>query len=177
MPLIGLVGYAGSGKDSIAKALKWKQVAFADAIKDDVSKIVPDAHRMPKEVMRPLWLAHGAAMRSIDPEHWIKLLKIDERPCVVTDVRRLPELKWLLSQGGTGFRIDRPGVGPYDDEEREWISEIDRSGLCVHILNHTPEQAAAAIIAKLSGTDDDMGVYDDGSSISAVPVGITIPTR
>jgi hypothetical protein len=97
-PIIGLCGYARAGKDTLAKAIigertgwYFSRFAFADELKDDVSKAMRKALNAAgqpvdmiyvagimsnkKEQIRPMLVGWGAGMRAIDPGHWIKRLE------------------------------------------------------------------------------------------------------
>lgn len=97
-PIIGLCGYARAGKDTMAKAIIGEQTrlcfqrfAFADELKDDVSKAMRKALNTSgipadpinvagimsdmKEQIRPMLVGWGAGLRAVDPGHWIKRLE------------------------------------------------------------------------------------------------------
>lgn len=150
MRIVGLCGYARSGKDTAALGLVsrgWKRAAFADALKKDVFESLSRSYsaehpwavapELPserwlkdperKEAMRPLLVEYGRAMRKISPAHWIARLEKTLDPYgayVVTDVRYFNEVKWVYDHGGVVFLVDRPGVGPANDEEELSLAEI-----------------------------------------------------
>ena len=140
--IIGMCGYAGSGKDAAAKALRergFTRVAFADELKDELAEVFGltlQELEDNKEEWRPLLVEWGRARRRQDPAYWIKKasLTVDliegsalgAQHIVVTDVRYPNEAKWLWERNGLLVRIERPGVGPANDEEATTIAEIDK---------------------------------------------------
>lgn len=157
MRIVGLCGYARSGKDTAALGLVsrgWKRAAFADALKKDVftalAKSYSEEHpwavapELPserwlkdperKEGLRPLLVEYGRAMRKISSGHWIARLDKALNPrgdYVITDVRYFNEVKWVRDNGGVVVLVDRPGVGPANDEEERSFVEIwDRQFEC-----------------------------------------------
>lgn len=165
--MIGLCGYAKSGKDTAAQGLidnGWTRYAFADALKVDVHTIVtraceacgmkvPDFNQpLVKEKIRPMYIAHGAFMRSLMPDYWIKRLFAeipeDMDNIVITDVRYLNEVKEIQSRGGTVVRIHRPGIEAANDEEKRSFFEIGVDGVnLVNIYNDkTPARLAWSLL-------------------------------
>ena len=79
MKLIGFAGYARTGKDTACELLGGRRIAFADALKDDLADIVERRYGLDpsaltpeqKEIIRPLYVAHGMIGRAIDPTMWI----------------------------------------------------------------------------------------------------------
>jgi hypothetical protein len=121
--------------------VEYERFAFADALKVEASKMMAaigvDADWTDpvfKTRWRPLLVALGAGRRSIDPDYWIKRLiytlaardaaKRDN--IVITDVRYANEVQWILGQGGTVIRIERPGVYFANNEELRSFNEIDQ---------------------------------------------------
>jgi hypothetical protein len=130
--IIGLWGAVGVGKDTIQRLLNIPRVAFADALKEELEPICvshgidwnnPDH----KKKCRELMVALGRVGRAMDPDCWIKRLKLPNVPMVcVTDVRYLNEVEWIYSKGGMVFHIIRDGVEPANDEERRTFEEIEK---------------------------------------------------
>lgn len=152
--LVGLCGYARSGKDTAAEVLikaGFTRVAFADALKLDVlialqrsAQIVNRADTgqstggiqvttglfsspATKERFRPLLVEYGRAMRALSPGYWIDRMAADvigiDR-VVVTDVRYQNEVSWVQENGGVVIYLDRPGIGPANQEEHDSFSQI-----------------------------------------------------
>jgi len=153
--IIGLCGPARVGKDTLAGVLvdlEWRRVAFADALKSDVLRMLiqayqrlglPYAHRPTyswlnaperKEVLRPLLVEYGRAMRSIDPLYWVNRAERDymtdvDSPgghyYVVTDVRYDNECTWIRRNGGVTVGLTRTGYGPANEEEHVSLGRVN----------------------------------------------------
>lgn len=136
--IIGLCGYAQSGKDTAAKHLTgFRRLAFADKLKADLSGFILTFYGFSiynctpeqKEMIRPLMIAHGECKRRQDPSHWLKpIQRVIEDSCkedgfVITDVRYLNEAKMILNAGGLIIYLDRGGA-PASNEEARSIREI-----------------------------------------------------
>jgi hypothetical protein len=158
--LIGLAGYAGSGKTSVAEAIarinKYPIASFAAALKAKIDPLFPP--KTPKAVKRPTYVEYGRAMRSIDPQHWIKELAstflLSEPSAIIDDVRYANEVAWIKSRGGVVFLIHREGVGPANEEETASFTEMcetypNQRDVPVIENNSTIEAAAQAILARL----------------------------
>lgn len=131
--IIGLTGYARSGKDTLASILVekygYRRVAFADKIRDFLYNLNPKIHSINLQDMineygweivkqnpevRRLLQSLGSSARDIIDDHiWITAalssLDIDER-VVITDVRFENEAAMVKSLGGQVWRVKRPGV-------------------------------------------------------------------
>jgi len=138
--LIGLTGYAGSGKDLVAAFLGmvgYTRFGFADAVRQEVeaSKDYPPC--MPDHILQD-WIAfncepEGAIWRKPlspegrrvlqwwgteyrrkeDPDYWIKKISMDlvfRKPSVISDVRFLNEANWIERWEGVIWRVERPGL-------------------------------------------------------------------
>lgn len=108
--IIGLGFMSKVGKDEIAKYLvkryNFKRIAFGDVLKQDITKIkniTLEELEQNKENYRDLLISHGENKRKEDPLYWvnqtIKSNNIDfnnlKQNIVISDVRRIDELKWL----------------------------------------------------------------------------------
>lgn len=135
---IGLIGYAGSGKDTVAAYLMrhgYTRVAFADPVRSVLLGVNPlitreglrlrdavEAHgwdRVKRKIpeVRELLQGLGAGVRATLGEstwldHALRRLDALSGPAVVTDVRYPNEANALRSRGFTLVWIQRPGVGP-----------------------------------------------------------------
>lgn len=150
--LIGLCGYAQSGKDEFAAALTgdnaFKRVAFADEVKKDCQAFIDskfpgmfDVINNPnhKKLWRKLLVGWGDSARVTDIDYWIRrLVKANltlfgrerEHHIIVTDVRYLNEAQWVVNEkDGMLVRIHRVGITPNNDTEAATIAEIDASDL------------------------------------------------
>ena len=148
MKVIGLTGYAGSGKDTLADLLvgtgKWKKVAFADALKDLFLLTGPCHPHGPRgmkrmdtraeleygkrehPVVRNRLQAFGQAIRDIDGAFWVKAARtvaqkhLDNGYNVVfSDVRYPNESSTVMSLRGSMVGIRRLGCGPVNTHPSE----------------------------------------------------------
>lgn len=143
--IIGLSGYARSGKDTIAKILVdeygYTRIGFADAIREflmGINPILSDGYRLGEIVklhgweiakaqdeVRRLLQETGTVARSLFGESfWVEILlsKIGpEDKIVIPDVRFSNEANIVQMLGGAVWKVSRPGVGPINAH----ISESD----------------------------------------------------
>jgi hypothetical protein len=147
--IIGLSGYARSGKDTVAGMLMgihgYERVAFADKIRELLFAMDPlimhdgrdfrlqdiveskgweEAKTQHPEVRRLLQDLGVGGRELLDDSVWINAalnsFKEDDK-VVVTDVRFKNEAARIKNLGGKIWRINRINVGPANDH----ISEID----------------------------------------------------
>ena len=147
--LIGLTGYAQSGKDTVASILVEKygytRIAFADKIRDFLYGINPmvacsptgylqdlvnlvgwDKAKQEPQVRRLLQDLGISARELLDENIWITtaLGKVDkDARVVVTDVRFENEAMMIKLMGGQLWRVKRVGFGPVNEHVSE--SELD----------------------------------------------------
>lgn len=133
--VLGLSGYAGSGKDLFASFLVkdhgWVRVAFADKVKLLAQDLGWDGKKdaQGREFLQRL----GVGVREhLDSNMWVSLVEkfIEKVPpsvsgVVVTDVRFQNEVRMLRRYEGIWARIRRPGVYACNDH----VSEHDLEGL------------------------------------------------
>lgn len=142
---IGLHGYAGSGKDEVAKILAeygYERKAFADVLREALYVLNPivtwdsysqafrvqdivdeigwdDAKRNFDEIRRMLQvLGTEVGRKMIDQDVWVDSVFKTLDPAkkyVFTDVRFKNEHHAIDSRLGTLIKINRPGVGPVND--------------------------------------------------------------
>jgi hypothetical protein len=147
--IIGLTGYAQSGKDTFASILVEKygysRIAFADKIRDFLYGINPmvgcsptgylqdlvnlvgwDKAKQEPQVRRLLQDLGISARELIDENIWVNAalssIGANDR-IVITDVRFKNEAAMIKSMGGQLWRIKRSGVGPVNGHVSE--SEMD----------------------------------------------------
>jgi hypothetical protein len=134
--VIGLTGYAQSGKDTLASILVerygYRRVAFADAIREFIYEVNPmvacsptgylkdlvnlvgwDNAKQEPQVRRLLQDLGVAARKLIDEDIWVKVALRSVSPgdrVVITDVRFENEAKHISELGGQLWRVKRPGV-------------------------------------------------------------------
>ncbi|MEU4984870.1 hypothetical protein [Streptomyces sp. NPDC021969] len=144
--IIGLAGYARSGKNEAAEALVqygWTQAAFADKLREfllAVDPAIPGPYGtgnlrlsiLIRDVgweyakdhypeVRALLQRTGteAGRRLLGSNVWVDALFRDlaEAPAlVVTDCRFPNEAQAVADRGGVMIRVERPGVGPAKDK-------------------------------------------------------------
>lgn len=131
MKIVGLCGYSKVGKDALSP-VGWCRIAFADQLKYELdSKLGVDCYKH-KEAARPLMVAYGEYMRSVDPLYWVNYVKRlivetgeDCKGIVIPDVRYPNEADMIHEMGGCVIRIHRDGVGPANEIEEKTISDVD----------------------------------------------------
>jgi hypothetical protein len=145
--IIGLAGYARSGKDEVAKILVndygFRRVAFADAIREFLLRVNPilengnrlnetvkeigwDLAKSRDETRRLLQEVGVTARDMFGQDFWVgialKKLEFQSR-IVVSDVRFKNEVYAIQQLEGKVFRVMREGVGPINNHVSE--TEID----------------------------------------------------
>lgn len=168
---VGLVGYPGVGKDSLAdylvKQYGWAKVSFGDAVKLMLLRIDPayggdlvrleSTKRDPGSVTRMKLQNLGQEFRKVDPYFWIN--KVKERlalvgfrkSVIVPDVRYYNEASFVTSQypdtPGTVLGITREGMGPVNNHESErFTGELLTSYPTKLENNSTIEELAARLL-------------------------------
>ena len=138
LAIVGISGFAGSGKDSLGAFLVargFKKIAFADKVKQLAVALCPslgeriaagetldDLKRSDPSVRR--WLQDvGLTARDVmGDDVWIRSalegLSPDEQ-YVITDVRFSNEVEAIREKGGILVRMERPGVGPANNHPSE----------------------------------------------------------
>lgn len=139
--LIGLTGYAGSGKDTVREILEHKHdldgLAFADPIRDMITallescgvktdwitdrslkeQIIPEFGVSYRQMAQELGTAWGRGLRD---DFWLRIAgtkiamyQAYESPGVVISDCRFPnEAAWIKDNGGVIWHILRPGIDP-----------------------------------------------------------------
>ena len=156
--IIGLSGYAQSGKDTVANKLineyGYTRIGFADAIREFLLRINPilmDGRRLSglvtefgweiakaQDEVRRLLQETGTVARDMFGEYfWIgvALSKVGQnQKVVISDVRFSNEADVIKMLGGQVWRVSRPGVGPINTH----ISESDMDSYAVdHIIDNS----------------------------------------
>lgn len=135
--IVGLSGYAGSGKDALGAILcehyGFERVAFADAIKQLAVSLGWDGVK--DERGRRLLQHAGMCAREYNPEVWIekamqKSAALDA--VVITDVRFANEVEAIKRQGGIIVRVIRDGIGPVNNHASEMELGQDDCDFIVH---------------------------------------------
>ena len=137
--LIGLCGFARSGKNSFADFTidsypKVRGASFAHALKKElepfvfqqleISTFTEDTKE--KEIIRPLLVCWGTRVirEHIDKDYWIKKLaktinnnRKNKLISIITDVRFINEIEWIHNEGGLSIFVEREGVSPKNADE------------------------------------------------------------
>lgn len=137
---IGLLGYAGSGKDTAAKALieiGYKQASFAGPLKDICTALGWDGLKDPSG--RKLLQEVGCALRHYKQDFWVDIARNSTPPefgpFVWTDVRFPNEAEMIRSRGGKIIRIQRPILqmdDVYAHESETSVAEVTYDHLIVN---------------------------------------------
>jgi len=143
--VIGLSGYARTGKDTIAAILVeqhgYQRIAFADQLRELTLRIDPyvttagtrlstvigqygweRAKDTFPEVRRLLQVTGVSVRDVVDEEAWVEALQRRLRPdrnYVIPDVRFPNELMAVRQMDGLTVRVTRPGYGPVNDHVSE----------------------------------------------------------
>jgi len=131
--IIGLTGYAGSGKDTVAKALRLRhgfyRLSFADKLKELALRLDPSVYHLVeahgweyaknelpgvREYLQNL----GHSVREVIGEDaWVMATRAqlighlqEGHHVVYTDVRYENECAFVKANGGIVVRVERPGV-------------------------------------------------------------------
>ena len=149
--LIGLCGFAGTGKNTVARYIGWPEASFASRLKAECDPLAIRIGYEPlteKEAIRDLYVLVGKLAREKDPLFWVRnlILPLSDR-VTVTDVRYLNEVQEIWRRGGLVVRLHRAGIGPSNEEEARSFREIhdwcrDEGALIPEVHNVDPAQAA-----------------------------------
>lgn len=160
--IIGLTGYAQSGKDTVAQILVdrfgFKRIAFADKIRellyemDPPIKIHPDGGlvglqnfvdiygwdeaKQEPQVRQHLQNLGVAARKVFDESFWIYQALGEVAPqdkVVVSDVRFSNEADWIKDFDGQIWRVTRPGIDAVNNHVSE--TNMDNYKEDVHLIN------------------------------------------
>lgn len=139
--LIGLTGYAGSGKDTVRNILEHRHdydgIAFADPIRDMLTallescsittdwlterelkeKPIPELGLSYRQMAQQLGTEWGRALKE---SMWLDIAaakvamysQYNSPGIVISDVRFPNEAAWIRAQGGKIWTIVRPGIEP-----------------------------------------------------------------
>jgi len=174
MVLGGIVGYAGSGKTTVARTLVsrgFTELSFASRLKDVVSVL----HGLPRDKLegdtvssrewretfeiRPGYTPRAAlqkvgdAMRGIYPDIWLDIVEksITESPgdVVVTDCRYAHEVEMIKRNGGRIVRVVRNPPPAWEALAQQGVNPNDH-GFKVH----SSEYALALLDADVTLVND-----------------------
>lgn len=142
--LIGLSGYAQSGKDTAANALRelgYERIAFADVLRSAVyalNPFLPDGRRVQDVVDEMGWdrakvnftevrtllqrMGTEVGRNLLGDNVWVDTALrnlSDDGKYVITDCRFPNEAEAVRSRGGVMIRVERPGVGAVSNHPSE----------------------------------------------------------
>lgn len=141
--IIGLSGYARSGKDTVADYLVsnfgFERVAFADPIRKIMYDLNPtvdgekladmvdnygwDIAKSKDEVRAFLQILGYSARQNIHADVWVMAafakMRADKN-YVIADVRFLNEADYIKKNNGEIWRVERPGVSAVNTHVSEW---------------------------------------------------------
>lgn len=161
--LVGLCGAAGSGKSTIADALRtrhgFKVVSFADPLYEAVSLItgvdvcrlkdrafkespLPGIGKSPRHLLQTLGTEWGRQM--VSPDIWVSaaMARVESYGTVIADVRFDNEADAIRSRGGKVLYVVRPGWRCLGEGE----------------ARHSSEQGVS--LEKINGVIDNSGTVD-----------------
>ncbi len=140
--IIGFSGFARAGKDTCADITKemlpgYSRSSFAHRLKYECSLMLsmvdddfPNLFETEDKVKyRDFLVFWGKFRRKQQEDYWIKNLE-DEKSnpvstkTIISDVRYPNEAQWIWKQGGIVILVERPGVGPANEEEGQSIQTI-----------------------------------------------------
>jgi hypothetical protein len=176
--IIGLTGYARSGKDTVANILvdnyKYNRLAFADKIRQLLTEIDPilengqrlsstleeygwDIAKAKPEVRRLLQTLGVGARKMFGDNFWVDRALGEVAPAnyylynfVVTDVRFKNEADKIKTKGGQIWRVKRLGVGAVNNHVSE--SEMDDYKVDQILINNgTIEDLELLVKTRMNG--------------------------
>jgi hypothetical protein len=181
--IIGIGGYARSGKDTFGEALvkilhnygiKSKTFALATQLKFDIDFLTKGdfgisaftKNDAEKYIIRPLLVGYGEAWRKANPDHWLEILHSNLESnmlTIITDVRYENEADWIIKNNGNVIYLNRklPNetyVQPANNEEAV-NSPLVKNKSCFEFCWETTsdeneiEQIVESIIITLFGNE------------------------
>lgn len=125
--MIGISGYARSGKDTFGETLQRvflkyginsKTYALANQLKFDISFLTEGDFGInaftkddkEKKIIRPLLVGYGEAWRNADADHWLQILDSNLEPRIlpiITDIRYGNEADYVLENQGFLLNLNR----------------------------------------------------------------------
>jgi hypothetical protein len=173
--IIGIMGFARVGKSTIAEGLSNRidgsvVMGFADYLKSICADLFTDlgldiTNNDDKIKGRDILVAVGRAGRNQNENFWVNEIaeRINaEQPAVaiISDVRYLNEVTWILAQGGIVIDLERNGVHAANTEEQNSIALVRATHLLAWnntfyrvsndgSIGHTVDQAYEVIKERL----------------------------
>lgn len=164
--IIALAGFAGCGKTTAARLIGWHVASFAAELKRRVDPLFPPG--TPKPTKRDTYVAYGVAMRSLDPDYWVKAVRLPEMVewygrVVLDDARYSNECRAVRALGGVVVRIIKPGVVAANEEEEGSLAVLSSyyPDLLRVVNDGTPEQLAARVLSAACGAATEPADFAD----------------
>ena len=161
--IIGLAGFKRTGKDTFASYFpsNFTRMAFAEPLKQAAAIIYdvsPEAFSDDlKDATNEKWgITHrdmlinvGQKMREVDPDHWVRLLKmrimsefqhyqranIADQHILITDVRQPNELEMIECLGGAVYLVQRKGVAWNGHPTEKMATQLEHfAGIVCNLL-------------------------------------------
>lgn len=156
MILLGIAGYAGSGKSTVAKYLVekygFRDIALADPLKKACAEIFrftdEQLYGSKKEEVDPFWgltprdvlqrFGTEAMRNNFGQDLWIRALRrrldgaLPNSRFVVSDARFPNEADAIHEWGGEMIRIERPGVAKMSHASETALDSYDKYALTVY---------------------------------------------
>jgi len=177
--LIGLTGYAGTGKDTVRALLQkhgFEGFAFADPIRNMVRELLRttgigehwmDWRECKEEVIPALGVSYRHMAQTLGTEwgrnalapdfwltcahaHLVKLFEQKARAFVVSDVRFANEAAWVQAHGGVIWRVHRDAAQPVRDHVSESSIDDIAPALTIH-NNGTLDELEERVVEALRG--------------------------
>jgi predicted Rdx family selenoprotein len=180
--VIGLSGYARSGKDTVARILVeqhgFTRVAYADALRDVALRVDPYVTTAGTKLstivgsygwerakdnfpeVRRLLQQLGVAVRDlVDTDAWVtaadRKMSDGAGRYVLPDMRFPNEIRLVRALGGLTVRVHRPGFGPVNGHISETALDNERFAYELHNAGTAADlrDDVAALVAFLEGRD------------------------
>jgi len=171
--IIGITGYAGVGKDTLADLMQTEQQfekrSFAGKLKNIYYDIAPQEHqdlineinwdnaKRANPMIRLGLQGLGSVMRKhFGKDFWIKAAMpkpfyTDLNNYVFSDVRYPNEAEAIRAAGGLIIRLKRDNIFPMNDHESETL--LDNIEADLTIENHSPHSALAEVMELIKWQD------------------------
>jgi uncharacterized protein (DUF2132 family) len=181
--IIGLSGYAQSGKDTVAQILVdqygFERIAFADAIRELSSEINPhiekgirlnefvdeygwDVAKQKPEIREFLQKLGVGCRKVINESVWISVamnkMNNYKKNFVITDVRFKNEVTAVVQMGGAVWRVNRPGVTAVNGHVSE--HDLDNYSFNAVINNDSTVEALDLQVAFLYKAEKDRTTWN-----------------
>lgn len=167
--IIGITGYAGVGKDTLADLLaprKFQKRSFADKVREAYYEVAPESHRDAVDVygwdlakrgnihIRIGLQGVGAMCRKVfGKTFWIDQAmptqdQLLDYNYVYADVRYPNEAEAIWGKGGYVIRLKRDEIQPINDHESEVLVDTIEADLVIE--NKTPQEELEILLEFLN---------------------------